>query len=593
MRKYTHLYRNPYEDRLNLAIINKEYDKPLIEYIKDVWLSLQVVKQIKIKRFEWNTTLSTIDSEKYIFKREKRKKKKDRHKVKFIENDRCGALTVYFDIVMHDVDPKTGEETVQVHPQKKTLLIPIPDEQGYIILKNKKFYMIYQLLEKSTYTSSNSVTLKSLMPVDVMATPYKCEDINETSYSLPSFKVTAFKRSIPILYFYLSKGLHQCIDYLGIRDVITFIDKLPKNAPDDLEHLYFPMSTKCWLQVNRHLFEKHFFIQSMVGSFMEITNNRVTLEYLDTPNQWIKKIANPDNLEKGMGVLTYFNRMLDRITQSILKLDDYNKGDIYDVLRVEMQNYPEYRLKDNCDMANKRLRCNECMSALLTKEFSRRLNRIISMGKKATVDNIKEIFKFSGDLFINLLHKSGILRSNDVVNDMTFWTKLKYTSKGPHSLGNTNSNNISVKYRNIDPSMIGYVDLLVCSNSDPGMSGVLTPFNSMKSMHFDESTEPSDFYYNLIQDLKELHKKDDSTYIICHYDNPSDFYKGLEELKRFTNDNISISATSREGECDIVINELVDMDDLSQPQTVGLLKKKRVNGKIVEDTPEETEGEID
>ena len=32
------------------------------------------------------------------------------------------------------------------------------------------------------------------------------------------------------------------------------------------------------------------------------------------------------------------------------------------------------------------------------------------------------------------------------------------------------------------------------------------------------------------------------------------------------------------------------MDDLSQPQTVGLLKKKRVNGKIVEDTPEETEG---
>ena len=90
--------------------------------------------------------------------------------------------------------------------------------------------------------------------------------------------------------------------------------------------------------------------------------------------------------------------------------------------------------------------------------------------------------------------------------------------------------------------------------------------------------------------MKELHKKDDSTYIICHYDNPSDFYKGLEELKRFTNDNISISATSREGECDIVINELVDMDDLSQPQTVGLLKKKRVNGKIVEDTPEETEG---
>lgn len=168
---------------------------------------------------------------------------------------------------------------------------------------------------------------------------------------------------------------------------------------------------------------------------------------------------------------------------------------------------------------------------------------------------------------------------------MTFWTRLKYTAKGPHSLGNTNSNNISVKYRNIDPSMIGYVDLLVCSNSDPGMSGVLTPFNNMTSMHFDESTEPSEFYYNLIQDLKEIHKKDDSVYIVCHYDNPSDFYDALEELKNFTKDNIEIFGTSREGECEIVINELVDMDDLSQPQTVGLVKKKRVNGVIVEDEP--------
>lgn len=159
-------------------------------------------------------------------------------------------------------------------------------------------------------------------------------------------------------------------------------------------------------------------------------------------------------------------------------------------------------------------------------------------------------------------------------------------SKGPHSLGNTNSNNISVKYRNIDPSMIGYVDLLVCSNSDPGMSGVLTPFNDMKSMHFDESMEPSSFYYNLIQDLKEIHEKDDSAYIICHYDSPSDFYKGLEALRNFTEENISISATSREGECEIVINDLGDMDDLSQPQTVALVKKKRVNGKIVEDEPE-------
>ena len=42
---------------------------------------------------------------------------------------------------------------------------------------------------------------------------------------------------------------------------------------------------------------------------------------------------------------------------------------------------------------NKRLRCNEYIASLLTKDFSRRLNRIIAMGDKCTVDNIKELVK--------------------------------------------------------------------------------------------------------------------------------------------------------------------------------------------------------
>ena len=40
---------------------------------------------------------------------------------------------------------------------------------------------------------------------------------------------------------------------------------------------------------------------------------------------------------------------------------------------------------------NKRIRCNEYIASLLTKEFSKRLNRIISLGEKATIDNIKEL----------------------------------------------------------------------------------------------------------------------------------------------------------------------------------------------------------
>jgi len=40
-------------------------------------------------------------------------------------------------------------------------------------------------------------------------------------------------------------------------------------------------------------------------------------------------------------------------------------------------------------------------------------------------------------------------------------------NKGPHSLGGNNSKNISIKYRGLDPSFLGEIDILVCGNSDP------------------------------------------------------------------------------------------------------------------------------
>ena len=40
---------------------------------------------------------------------------------------------------------------------------------------------------------------------------------------------------------------------------------------------------------------------------------------------------------------------------------------------------------------NKRIRCNEYIASLLSKEFSKRLNRIISMGDRATIESMREL----------------------------------------------------------------------------------------------------------------------------------------------------------------------------------------------------------
>ena len=112
-------------------------------------------------------------------------------------------------------------------------------------------------------------------------------------------------------------------------------------------------------------------------------------------------------------------------------------------------------------------------------------------------------------------------------------------------------------------------------NSDPGTSGLLSPFAKIDGLYFDPSDEPDDFYYSIMNDLKEKYKDKHINYISCEFDNPQDFYEALHDMEKYCDENISIYGTSREGVYEMVINEDSDMDDQTKPQTVALAKKKK------------------
>jgi hypothetical protein len=250
--------------------------------------------------------------------------------------------------------------------------------------------------------------------------------------------------------------------------------------------------------------------------------------------------------EKGLNTLTFFDRMLDEITKDVIKVHDENKKNIYSALRWMIQNFNELRKKDNLALENKRLRCNEYIASLLTKAFSDRLNRIISLGNKVTLDKVKEIFKFSGDIILQKLYKSGLLRYDDKINDMDFFSKLKFTLKGPNSLGNKNDNNISIKYRGIHPSYIGRVDINVCGNSDPGTSGVITPFCKTYGLYFNDSPEPEDFKYNFEKDILDYRKsKSDKYFIDIGYENITDYFNTRQKFAE-TNTKMQVKKIEKE-----------------------------------------------
>lgn len=483
MRDLLANYPSEFKSSLNVGLMTKEADAPLVDYVVDAWKSLEVVDAIKIVGHEYSEEEYDIDINKYIFKREKKKKKKDRHPYKFVQDDRCGLLTIHAEVTLLETDAETGKPFRHVYPIKKSMLIPIQDDDGYYFIHGKRYYLIFQMAEKSTYTSNTSVTLKSLMPIavkrgiidDVSIDEFDDDDsINNSTvdssdirgihYQLPVYNIYVFKKEIPVILFYLKNGFDDAMDFLGLNGVIKLLDKMP--AHPDRRNIYFQISNKCFISVNRTLFNKYPFVQSVVGGLLHVSTTHCSVQTFYDPVVWIKKISGTNNYDKGCDILNFFKRLLDETTRKNIKIHSYHRHNIYTILRWMCQEFTTLRLKDNMSLENKRLRCNEVISTLLTKEFSIRLNRIISLGDKATINNYKDLFKFPGDILIQKMHTSGILRFDETVNDMTFFSKFKFTNKGPNSLGGKNSNNIGIKYRGIHPSFLGNLDILVCGNSD-------------------------------------------------------------------------------------------------------------------------------
>ena len=361
----------------------------------------------------------------------------------------------------------------------KKLLIPIPDNNLYYTIKGNKYFLLYQVVDAASYTTKSSIVLKSMMPVNLKMKQYTAKSTYGESFTAPIYTIAVFRKDMDVLIFYLAKmGIQQTLEYYSVDKIMRFTESVEN--PEDF--IYFSVSSKLFLEIDKVFFNKYTYVKSVAFMLLTLMTNRMTMENLYSKDFWIEEIGalgtvNKNNqYDKGLNTMIFFDRIIDDTTKRILKLHPIHKKDIYSILRWLIQNFSELRKKDSMDLSNKRLRCNEYIASLLTKTFSEKLNRIIAMGNKATLRNVEEIFKFQGDLILSQLHRSGLLRYDDNVNDLDVFGKLKLTFKGPNSLGNSNDNSISTRFRGLHPSYLGKLDINVCGTSDPGTSAIITPF---------------------------------------------------------------------------------------------------------------------
>jgi hypothetical protein len=355
--KFIKKFKNINEDKLNLPLIKRELEGDLVEFVIEVFRSLETIPFIKFLDYDIQYDESEINFAKYITSRKKKKKREKHIKYHYIKPDRAYELTMRFLITVK------GEQKII----KKSILIPKKDKNNYLTLKGKSFFLLYQLLDSSTYVVKNGLTLKSLMPIIInfRDKDMALEDIHGNMYKFATYYMKVFKRDISVMIFYFCKmGFYTTLRYF-LLDNIIFMVKPSEVNEDDTEYLYFPVNKHFTMKVNKHFFDKYDFIKAVTGMIFECFGSKTTPMTIDNKNYWLEKLGSlytttkHKKIESGLSTMLFFERLLDLTTKKTLKVSEINKTSIYSVIKWMISNFPDLRSKNNMDLNTKRLRLNE------------------------------------------------------------------------------------------------------------------------------------------------------------------------------------------------------------------------------------------
>ena len=108
--------------------------------------------------------------------------------------------------------------------------------------------------------------------------------------------------------------------------------------------------------------------------------------------------------------------------------------------------------------------------------------------------------------------------------------------------------------------------------SDPGTSGLLSPYSKIKGLSFDDSMEPDNFRFEFMNAVKEVLKEDGVDSIDIDFDNRDDYYSFVNSVHRFNDDNIHVNFVSKKKEYDHVLTE--EEEDLEETLSFSNAKKE-------------------
>lgn len=334
----------------------------------------------------------------------------------------------------------------------------------YFLINDNRRFPIYQLLDSSFFNTKKSVVLKTLIM------PFFLSEIDN------GLVLNAFKKEInPFYYFFSKMGFYETLDFFGVKDSFRF--EVNPIEFDEEKTVEFRINKKLYVYIDA----EEFLANSLIyNSIIKTFNSRIKLENLDEEGFWERKLGSEfttttdkaKKIAKARSTLVSLERGLDELNKDILRLDYDDRCDIYHLLRYMMRNYYVLKNRNNCDLANKRIRSHEYLIYPLLLKFTAFVRRI-NNGKNVTFEKLHDFVPNKG-LIIKYAVSNELLRYDNSCNSISLITKLRFSQGGAQS--QFSSGAVNILYRVNHPSFINAIDLLATTTASPGCTGLFTPF---------------------------------------------------------------------------------------------------------------------
>ena len=494
----------PFNDDLIYFRENDNID----EYLEDVFSALQVIDGIEYLGLERETDESKFPSNLQSCS---------------VDENRLDLVTIKFRLTKEEKEEKVVEEV------SMPIFFPKFMDHFFFYLSSTLYFPIFQAVERGTYMTSRSFTLKTMfMPLmfridqQILLKDMRTEEEANPIY----FRLDLFNKKINILLYMFSKfGFYGALDYFEIDEdkanlvEMEDLDEYPQEDWAAFEiviakrHKVALVANRKWLGTDQGDFpwvviaslvdvlSKHrptahiLMLEANIlyeeGDTIEIDGEQKEIEPLrqEVETYWMKKLGQEFTktpatiLQKAQRIQVSLERLLDsRTRKNLAQVPDEDKEDIYSILRWMIRDYKDLSRIDNMDLLTKRIRLAEYFIHPLLIRFSHNTYRLLN-SQKVTLKNLKSIFSsIHPDFVIQHLKTTDPIRYSSSVNQHDLFTvALRMTVRGPQSMG---KQHLATRFRGHHESYIGRIGLCTSSATDPGATGTLVPFAKTDGQFF-------------------------------------------------------------------------------------------------------------